>query len=193
MATASMTKLPVPLKPDQKIPSPYPKTPPKRNCKGTQKFVIMGAINSTQNWGDKHIWCYIRRLQKKKKEKITQIYFTVEKKFPTCQRPLTHKLSESMWPTNQLTGAKVRYSFSVIDLMPFGSGSTSSSMSSLGGKPRVRPSSHWSMTPQSIAYLIARSKYSLSVMRCGWTVNILIRPESMIQTELSKSGIFRRR
>jgi len=43
-----------------------------------------------------------------------------------------------------VTGATVRNSLSVIDLKPFmsGSGTSSSSMPSLGGKPRCRPTIH---------------------------------------------------
>lgn len=59
---------------------------------------------------------------------------------------------------DQLASCIVRYSLSVIDLMPLISGDTSSSSSSLGGKPRVRAVAHWSMTPQSMAYLIECSK-----------------------------------
>lgn len=53
----------------------------------------------------------------------------------------------------ELTDSTVRYSLSVIDLISFGS-EDMSPCSPLGGKPRTRPSIHWSMTPQLTAYLI---------------------------------------
>lgn len=84
----------------------------------------------------------------------------------------------------------VRYSVSEIDLMPFGSGIMSSSISSHGGKPRTRPNIHWSITPQSIPYFMECSRYPLSVNKSGWTVNIRMRAAKIIRELRSGKNVY---
>lgn len=117
--------------------------------------------------------------------------FTREAFFSNYPRHVTLNYINQCNQPSQLTGFNVRYSISVIDLMPFESGTTSSSISSSGGKPRVCPSSHWSVTPQLIAYLIVCSMYPLSVIRSGCTVNILRRAGKVSKTECKSKVQFK--
>lgn len=59
-----------------------------------------------------------------------RLLYTVLKPYIQLTMPV-HQIVE-------LTGTNVRYCFSVIDIMPLVSGTMSPSISSLGGKPRIR-------------------------------------------------------
>ena len=147
--------------------------------------MVVDNTHTFQNWCSLSNINNIMVKKKKKKTKISSLYRDWDNCGSSKAKNTTLLIN---WRTefDQLTGSGCsgRYSLSVIDLMPFGSGSTFSSIPSLGGKPTVRANRHWSITPQLMAYLTDCSKYPMSVIRCGWTVNILMRAAKMLQRKL---------